>query len=196
MVYYDSLFKRKTKQLKTVLFILMLFYIVGLTLFSNGFLLTRLELDETHTCVSLNNVVESNKHTCWHPKRFNKTILVIIDALRFDFTDYKPLLTDNVPHYINKLPIIHHILSQKTLNASTNKNLGHGLLFRARADPPTTTLQRLKAITTGNLPTFVDAGSNFASTQINEDNLIQQFINHKKRVLFMGDDTWVSLLWR
>ena len=42
------------------------------------------------------------------------------------------------------------------------------------ADPPTTTMQRLKALTTGSLPTFVDAGSNFASSAIVEDNLIKQ----------------------
>ena len=31
-------------------------------------------------------------------------------------------------------------------------------LFRFIADPPTTTMQRLKGLTTGSLPTFVDAG--------------------------------------
>jgi GPI ethanolamine phosphate transferase 3 subunit O len=42
------------------------------------------------------------------------------------------------------------------------------------ADPPTTTLQRLKGMTTGSLPTFIDIGSNFASPEINEDNIIDQ----------------------
>ena len=42
------------------------------------------------------------------------------------------------------------------------------------ADPPTTTMQRLKALTTGSLPTFIDAGSNFATNEINEDNIIDQ----------------------
>lgn len=35
-------------------------------------------------------------------------------------------------------------------------------------------MQRLKALTTGSLPTFIDAGSNFASYAIVEDNLIKQ----------------------
>ena len=50
----------------------------------------------------------------------------------------------------------------------------HARLYQAKADPPTTTMQRLKALTTGSLPTFIDAGSNFASSAIVEDNLIKQ----------------------
>lgn len=42
------------------------------------------------------------------------------------------------------------------------------------ADAPTTTLQRLKGITTGSLPTFIDVGSNFGTDEIIEDNIIDQ----------------------
>ena len=143
---------------------------IGLFLFCSGFLLTRLELDALNSC----------PEHCWHPRRFNKTLLVIIDALRFDFIDYQSSL-ENVPSYINKLPVLHNVSKE------------HGLVFCARADPPTTTLQRLKAITTGNLPTFVDAGSNFASSQILEDNLIAAFARSGQRSVFMGDDTWAGL---
>lgn len=34
----------------------------------------------------------------------------------------------------------------------------HSLLAKFYADPPTTTMQRLKGLTTGGLPTFMDAG--------------------------------------
>lgn len=61
------------------------------------------------------------------------------------------------------------------------------------ADPPTTTLQRLKGLTTGTLPTFIDAGSNFAGTAIDEDNLIEQLFLAGKKVVHLGDDTWHSL---
>jgi phosphatidylinositol glycan class O len=40
------------------------------------------------------------------------------------------------------------------------------------ADAPTTTMQRLKGMMTGGLPTFIDAGSNFESAAITEDNII------------------------
>lgn len=61
------------------------------------------------------------------------------------------------------------------------------------ADPPTTTLQRLKGLTTGSLPTFIDIGSNFATPEINEDNIIDQLIAHNRTAVFMGDSTWTEL---
>ncbi|KAL7017327.1 hypothetical protein ACKWTF_010317 [Chironomus riparius] len=61
------------------------------------------------------------------------------------------------------------------------------------ADPPTTTLQRLKGITTGSLPTFIDMGSNFATPEINEDNIIDQMVANNLTVVFAGDNTWTEL---
>lgn len=51
----------------------------------------------------------------------------------------------------------------------------------------------LKAITTGSLPTFVDAGANFNADEITEDNLISQLSSHDKKIVFAGDDTWDNL---
>jgi phosphatidylinositol glycan class O len=45
----------------------------------------------------------------------------------------------------------------------------------------------------GTLPTFIDAGSNFDSYLIEDDNLIQQFYLNNKSVVVLGDDTWLSL---
>jgi phosphatidylinositol glycan class O len=59
--------------------------------------------------------------------------------------------------------------------------------------PPTTTMQRIKALMSGTLPTFIDASSNFNSYVIEDDNLIQQLANNNKSVVFTGDDTWISL---
>ena len=61
------------------------------------------------------------------------------------------------------------------------------------ADPPTTTLQRLKGLTTGTLPTFIDAGSNFAGEAIEEDNLLQQLRDAGRKIVHLGDDTWTAL---
>ena len=43
------------------------------------------------------------------------------------------------------------------------------------ADPPTATMQRLQALMTGGLPTFIDIGQSFSAAAVTEDNLIQQF---------------------
>jgi phosphatidylinositol glycan class O len=69
-----------------------------------------------------------------------------------------------------------------------------GLLLRSRADPPTTTLQRLEALLTGSLPTFIDASLNFADTNhLHTDNIVRQLVAANRRIHFMGDDTWLSL---
>ena len=54
-------------------------------------------------------------------------------------------------------------------------------------------MQRLKGITTGSLPTFIDVGSNFASDELIEDNIISQITSTGMNVTFMGDDTWMGL---
>lgn len=100
------------------------------------------------------------------------------------------------------------------------KRDGHSMLMRASADPPTVTMQRLKALTTGGLPTFADFRHNFhdshggaanseegvvGGSSLNEnddegteggeweDNLVDQLVTSGKRVVFMGDDTWEKL---
>ncbi|CAG8605010.1 4777_t:CDS:1, partial [Cetraspora pellucida] len=124
---------------------------------------------------------------CWYPKIFKKAVIIMIDALRFDFAiphQNKPIQNPANHYYLNKLPIFNQLLTTQPSNS---------LLFQYVADPPTTTLQRLKALTTGTLPTFIDAGSNFAGYAIDEDNLICQFRNLDMKIAFMGDDTWISL---
>lgn len=54
-------------------------------------------------------------------------------------------------------------------------------------------MQRIKGMMSGTLPTFIDAGSNFNSYLVEEDNLIRQASNHNMSVVIMGDDTWCSL---
>ncbi|OBA20557.1 alkaline phosphatase-like protein [Metschnikowia bicuspidata var. bicuspidata NRRL YB-4993] len=78
---------------------------------------------------------------------------------------------------------------------------GHALPFTAFSHPPTVTLPRLKGITTGGTPSFVDALLNVADdadqTQglENVDSWIHQFkFSKEERVLhFFGDDTWLKL---
>lgn len=112
---------------------------------------------------SVLSFINSASNVCLHRKA--KVVLIIIDALRYDFATYNEQLQDSVFPYQNKLPIINQLL--KVYPSSTR-------LYKFIADPPTTTMQRLNALTTGSLPTFIDAGSNFATAEINEDNIIDQ----------------------
>lgn len=109
-----------------------------------------------------------------------------MDALRYDFTvPFEAKQPGDVPHHFhNSLPIFWETAVAQPENA---------FLLPFIADPPTTTLQRLKGLTTGTLPTFIDAGSNFAGTAIDEDNLVAQLKDAGKKIVHLGDDTWHSL---
>lgn len=164
---------------------LVLMYTVGLLIFANGFLLKRLVIERNSTC-RVDFAMQTDLHGdegCWIHKRFKRAIIVVIDALRFDFVKYDPSASGDHP-FKNKLSVIHNLLNGKPK---------HSRMYKFMADPPTTTLQRLKGLTTGSLPTFVDAGSNFHSSEITEDNFIDQFVNRKKKITFLGDDTWAGL---
>lgn len=159
---------------------------LGIYFFTKGFLLTRLVLDEKSKCSDPpfnigGKSLGTYKDGCWHPKTFDKAVVIIIDALRYDFTVPRP---GSTMHCHNALSVLHDTAVQSPENA---------FLLPFIADPPTTTLQRLKGLTTGTLPTFIDAGSNFAGTAIEEDNLIAQLLVANKTLVHLGDDTWHSL---
>jgi GPI ethanolamine phosphate transferase 3 subunit O len=149
-------------------------YICGIYIFTQGYLLTRLVLPNVSTGCSTAP-----------PARYNKTLLVLIDALRYDFISWDPnIKAADTPHFMNKVPVIRDMLEKKPFNS---------LLFKGLADAPTTTLQRLIALMTGALPTLVDAGSNFAGSALMEDNLISHLVKAGKSFVTIGDDTWNSL---
>jgi phosphatidylinositol glycan class O len=168
-------------------------HVVGLAYFTSGFLLTRLVLEEKSSCgapptanSSIPDLLPAwqGKGTvdggCWHPKTFERAVVVVIDALRYDFT--VPVEDDEAFH--NAFPFMHDMAVKEPNNAFLRPFI---------ADPPTATLQRLKGLTTGTLPTFVDLGSSFSGTAIDEDNLLMQLRDAGKRIVHLGDDTWDSL---
>lgn len=146
--------------------------IIAIAFFARGFLLTRTVLENVAT------------HADYEPK-FDKCVILVIDALRFDFSiPIDPQENGYNPYYHNNLDVFH----------SGFRDQNHSsLLLKFISDPPTTTLQRLKGLTTGSLPTFIDAGSNFNGAIIEEDNLIKQMYLNNKTILFAGDDTWDNL---
>lgn len=157
----------------------LLLHLAALALFTKGFLLKRTTLETRNEC-------DLTDHTgCTLPAKYDRAVILLVDALRWDFlfprkTD--ALDFDRTHHNHLTVPI-----------QLTHSQPEHSQLYKAIADPPTTTLQRLKAITTGSLPTFVDAGSNFAGSRVDEDNWLEQANHAGKRIAFMGDDTWLTI---
>ncbi|XP_065146542.1 GPI ethanolamine phosphate transferase 3 [Paramisgurnus dabryanus] len=174
---------RRLPVLVPLIWVCSVFY-VGIFLFVGGFLLVRLEVNRTSTCADvLSPGAQVKGDFCLSEPRFRRAVVLIIDALKADFTRYDPENTAPRP-FENKLPVLDEMASLHPT---------HARLYTFRADPPTTTMQRIKGFTTGSLPTFIDVGNNFASNAILEDNLVHQLGQVGKRVVFMGDDTWVSL---
>lgn len=156
-------------------------------LFTGGFLLRRQVLEEKSSCSNDSSASVTNSNASCTPSiqpRFSKAIVIIVDALKYEFTLYdETLRSDQLEHFQNRLPVMNRLASE-----------GKAKLFEFMADPPTTTMQRLKGLTTGSLPTFIDLSSNFGSYEITEDNIIDQLRKSgNKRVVFAGDDTWMGL---
>ncbi|KAJ2354484.1 mannose-ethanolamine phosphotransferase gpi13 [Coemansia sp. RSA 2618] len=195
----------------------------GYWLFSRGFLLSRMVLpdrslpsvlpyqDAANEPISADQTAASASTHEWYPAKFERTIILVVDAMRVDFATWSDELNSTfgaaedvldgkrkrrLMPYHNRLPAI----------AALNRDRPEqSMLYRFRADPPTTTLQRLKGLTTGQLPTFIDAGSNFAGSAIDEDNWLQALRRppagatnttgsaRGRNLVFLGDDTWISL---
>ncbi|RAL17507.1 GPI ethanolamine phosphate transferase 3 [Aspergillus homomorphus CBS 101889] len=189
-----------------------LVHLTGLYFFTQGFLLTRQILESRSTCdeppreIWASTAPHADDGCCWLRPTFKKAIILIIDALRYDFTTPIPPSQADKPYH-NALTVLHTLAHERPRNA---------LLLPFLADPPTTTLQRLKALTTGTLPTFIEAGSNFAGSALTEDNLIDQLLLScpapslkassnpsanssfphpppQRRLVHLGDDTWLKL---
>ncbi|KAJ5663738.1 GPI ethanolamine phosphate transferase 2 [Penicillium longicatenatum] len=108
---------------------------------------------------------------------FDKVIFMVVDALRSDFV------------YSNDSEFL---FTQSLIRA------GAVLPFTAHASSPTVTMPRLKAMTTGSVPSFLDvilniAESDTTSTLAYQDTWLAQLRARGDRLVMYGDDTWLKL---
>ena len=140
------------RKLSLVLVIQTALYFLGIYIFTQGFLLNRLVVPKNSRCndsiaksalFHTREINNDNIDSCWRQPRYKKAVLVVIDALRYDFMLYnKSLEARNTLSFQNKLGVIDEVLKTKP---------GHGRIFQFVADPPTTTMQRIKGLTTGKI---------------------------------------------
>ena len=150
-----------------ILLYIVFLQLVGIYLFTRGFLLSRLSLSTVATC-------SDPASPCTLTPTHKRAIILVIDALRFDFLSPHPP-EPHSPYHHNVLTLPRELTTNQPRNS---------FLFNAHADPPTATLQRIKALVTGSLPTFVDIGHNFGGSSIGEDSIIQQLQLANKTVRF------------
>jgi len=76
---------------------------------------------------------------------------------------------------------------------------GTALPFTAHASPPTVTMPRIKALTTGSVPSFADLLFNLdesgggSSSLATQDTWLAQIRARGGQLVFYGDDTWLRL---
>lgn len=113
-----------------------------------------------------------------NPAPFDRVIFMVVDALRSDFV------------YSNT-SFFH--FTQSLIRS------GAAIPFTAHASPPTITMPRVKAITTGSVPSFLDLVLNFAesdtsSTLALQDSWLAQLkADGRGKLVMYGDDTWLRL---
>ena len=177
--------------------------LAGLWLFCTGFMVLRMRVTEKSTkenppVSTLFDWSHLTEDDGWLPvpKRL-RLCLLVIDALRYDFAR-KIHSKGNDSNRIEAFQPYHNQL--KALSEWSEQ--GKGRLFQFVADAPTATAQRLKALTCGTLPSFIEAGSVFAEGHQLQDSLIRQLLcksnNDNPRIVsprvhFVGDDTWLHM---
>ncbi|KAK5954384.1 major facilitator super transporter protein [Knufia fluminis] len=109
---------------------------------------------------------------------FDKVIFMVVDALRSDFV------------YSNASSF--HF-TQSLIRS------GEAIPFTGHASPPTITMPRVKAITTGSVPSFLDLVLNFAESDTSsslaaQDSWLAQLkAKPNGKLVMYGDDTWLRL---
>ncbi|PLB34497.1 mannose-ethanolamine phosphotransferase LAS21 [Aspergillus candidus] len=122
-------------------------------------------------------IFETDDEEIRPPVIFDKVIFMVVDALRSDF------VYSNNSGFLFTQSLIRH---------------GNALPFTAYASSPTVTMPRLKAMTTGSVPSFLDvilniAESDTSSTLAHQDTWLAQLKRRGDRLVMYGDDTWLKL---
>lgn len=103
--------------------------------------------------------------------RNSRAVLMVIDALRTDFVAQR----DNM-RFLNEL------LAN-----------GSACQYQLQVHPPTVTMPRIKAITSGAIPSFLDVILNLGSPEMKLDTFLYQMQLKQRRVVFYGDITWTTM---
>ena len=152
---------------------------LALIIFSAGFFQFRPE--------NLSHLHKADNQTATVPPSYDRLVFILIDALRADFVYGTESGFDFVRRCLREWPF-------------------NSKAFIARARAPTVTMPRLKALTAGSPPVFLDLVLNFDESSLagkesnrcgeagfTQETWIKGFYEAGKKVVFYGDDTWLRL---
>ena len=135
-----------------------------------------------------------DEREAWLPARFDRSLLYLIDAMRFDFAI--PITEEGKEERKDGNDILKNSNFHNHLTALHNTNVQfshYQSIFIS--DPPTTSQQRVASIISGSLPNFIEAAFNFAMIESIQDNFLKQAktILGPKGIYFFGDSIWATL---
>ncbi|XP_017882282.1 GPI ethanolamine phosphate transferase 2 [Ceratina calcarata] len=111
--------------------------------------------------------VRIKTNTLYQPM-VKRLIIMIIDSLRWDF--------------VTGMPVTNSLIANSS-----------ACLLQAKVQSPTVTMPRVKAITTGMIPSFIDVALNFGNKPVSGDSVLYQAKEAGLKLVFYGDDTWITL---
>ncbi|XP_074530744.1 GPI ethanolamine phosphate transferase 2, catalytic subunit [Halichoeres trimaculatus] len=158
---------------------ILIFEVIGIALFLRGFfpvpVKSSLSSKNKLSDLPAEPLTGTSPNTTRLPQPlFKRVVIMLVDALREDFMFG--------PDGRKFMPYTRHMVERGSCHS-----------YVAKARPPTVTMPRIKALTTGSIPGFIDVVMNLNSPALLEDNLIWQAKTAGKRMVFYGDDTWVRL---
>lgn len=113
-------------------------------------------------------------------QQYDRMFFIVIDALRADFV--YDISLGEWKGKENRMPFIQRLLDESKI-----------IPLIGKAQAPTVTLPRVKALLSGSVPSFWDFVDNFHSPALKEDSLMHQFQSNNWKSCFYGDDTWLRL---
>ncbi|KHJ47396.1 type I phosphodiesterase / nucleotide pyrophosphatase [Trichuris suis] len=101
-----------------------------------------------------------------------RVVLMVVDALRAEVLESG----------IQYMPFLRGMITN-----------GSGYVFKAKIQAPTVTMPRIKALTSGTIPAFLDLLFNFGSSEFADDNLLRRMRESNLSSVFYGDETWLHM---
>ncbi|KYQ91329.1 transmembrane protein [Tieghemostelium lacteum] len=147
--------------------------LLGIFLFAQGFFPRKASLEGYNTFQ--NYQASCTENDVQVDPQYGKLVFMLVDAFRSNF-----LFSEDAKE---------HMKFTRSLI-----DTGKAYSYIARANAPTVTLPRVKALLSGGIPSFVDFVNNFNSKDLKDDNILYQ-LKHSanKSMVFYGDDTWLKL---
>ncbi|CAO1401982.1 unnamed protein product [Diamesa tonsa] len=142
--------------------------VVSTTIFCFGFFPLAIPMQSKNENNQDDDILVHAKNT--DNVNLDKTILMIIDALRLDFVDS------------HNFAFVHQLIKEEK-----------ACFLRLKTHLPTVTLPRITALTSGTIPSFMDVVLNLGDAGIASETFLHQIYAKNEKIVFAGDSTWTTL---